>query len=153
MMLHEDQMLSIVYTSTAVHPFSEADLTALLTTSRHNNAQTLVTGMLLYREGRFLQVLEGPAMSVRERMSIIIEDSRHRAVRVLIEDTAEQRQFPDWTMAYESISPTMSHELSDEVPGYEGTFADADSDPDPARTIRTLQKLIRWFQERAIPLR
>ncbi|RJT80253.1 BLUF domain-containing protein [Arthrobacter cheniae] len=146
-------MLSIVYTSTAVDLFTEADLIALLTTSRRNNAETLVTGMLLYREGRFLQVLEGPAMSVRERMSAIIEDTRHRAIRILVEDTAEQRQFPDWTMAYESISPIMSHELSDEVPGYERTFADADSDPDPARTIRTLQKLIRWFQERAIPLR
>ncbi|AUZ89011.1 hypothetical protein CVO76_16195, partial [Arthrobacter agilis] len=51
-----DQTLSIVYSSTATRPLNDADLSALLAISRRNNARAEVTGMLLYRGGRFLQV-------------------------------------------------------------------------------------------------
>jgi hypothetical protein len=40
-------------------PFSEGDLVELLTQSRENNTLAGITGLLLYKEGKFLQVLEG----------------------------------------------------------------------------------------------
>jgi hypothetical protein len=70
-------------------------------------------------------------------------------VRVLVEETLDERQFPDWTMGYEPISSTMSAQ----VPGYEKAFTDAEDDANPASTVQVLLKLIRWFQDRAIPLR
>ncbi|MHA7145378.1 BLUF domain-containing protein [Arthrobacter sp. TmT3-37] len=145
----KEQVLSIVYSSTATRPFSDADLAELLAACRRTNNSSHLTGMLLYRQGRFLQVLEGPEATVRDRMDIIRADPRHTRIRVLIDDTINERQFPDWTMGYEPLSATMS----DEVPGYERTFTDADNDPDPTTTIQVLLKLIRWFQDRAIPLR
>jgi hypothetical protein len=145
----KDRMLSVVYSSVATQSFSDADLAKLLAASRRTNNSSHLTGLLLYRQGRFLQVLEGPEATVRDRMAIIRADPRHTRVRVLVEETRHERQFPDWTMGYEPISATMS----DEVPGYEKTFTDAEHDPDPAGTIQVLLKLIRWFQDRAIPLR
>ncbi|RJT74899.1 BLUF domain-containing protein [Arthrobacter cheniae] len=142
-------MLSVVYSSAATQSFSEADLAGLLTVSRRTNHSSHLTGLLLYRQGRFLQILEGPEGTVRDRMAIITADRRHTRLRVLIEETRNQRQFPDWTMGYEPISATMS----DDVPGYEQTFADAEDDGNPASTIRVLRELIRWYQDRAIPLR
>jgi hypothetical protein len=138
-------MTSIVYTSTALHPFSDEDLGQLLVTSRANNARTGLTGMLLYRSGRFLQVLEGPEDSLKERMAIIGADSRHAGVRVLLREPIAERQFPDWTMGHEPFSAS----LAKDIPGYRSTF----EDEDPADTIQALRELIRWFQERAIPLR
>lgn len=148
----EHQSLSIVYSSTATRPLSDADFSALLTTSRRNNAHVDVTGLLLYRKGRFLQVLEGPEAGVRDRFLAIESDSRHTDVRVLIEDRSKQRQFPDWTMAYEPITPAMAAD----VPGYEKSFEDltgVSRSEDLDDTIQTARALIHWFQDRGIPLR
>jgi hypothetical protein len=87
----------------------------LLTTSRRTNQSRHLTGLLLYRQGRSLQVLEGPEATVRDRTVIITADPRHTRLRVLVEETTTERQFPDWTMGYETIRPDMSAE----VPGYE----------------------------------
>jgi hypothetical protein len=142
-------VLSVVYSSAATQSFTDADLAELLTRSRRTNHATDLTGLLLYRRGRFLQVLEGPEATVRDRMAIITADPRHTRVRVLVEETRNERHFPDWTMGYEPISPVMS----EEVPGYERTFTDEDDDADPANTMRVLRDLIQWFQDRAMPLR
>lgn len=144
--------MSIVYASTATQPFSGEDLGELLTISRNNNDRLGLTGMLLYRSGRFLQVLEGPESAVKERMDVIGDDPRHTAVRVLLHENLDSRQFPDWTMGYEPITDSMAEAM----PGYRTTFSDSDrdtgEDEDPNASLRGLRELIRWFQERAIPL-
>ncbi|WDF32572.1 BLUF domain-containing protein [Arthrobacter agilis] len=142
-------LLSIVYSSSAAHPYDDADLGALLALSRDNNARHDLTGMLLYRNGRFLQVLEGPEDALRRRMSIIAADPEHTDVRVLLQETIDERQFPDWTMGYEP----MSESLADDVPGYRSTFSDLEGEQDPTRSLEALKELIRWFQDRAIQLR
>ncbi|MHA7281485.1 BLUF domain-containing protein [Arthrobacter sp. TMS2-4] len=142
-------LLSIVYSSSAAHPYDDADLGALLALSRDNNARNGLTGMLLYRNGRFLQVLEGPEDVLRRRMSIIAADPEHTDVRILLQATIDERQFPDWTMGYESVSDSMA----DEVPGYRTTFSDLDREQDPTQSLQALRELIRWFQDRAVQLR
>lgn len=145
-----DRLTSIVYSSTATQPFSAEDLGELLAISRTNNNQLGLTGMLLFRSGRFLQVLEGPETAVKDRMDVIAEDPRHTAVRVLLHENLDERQFPDWTMGYEPITDSMAEAM----PGYRTTFSDRDTgeDEDPNASLRGLRELIRWFQERAIPL-
>ncbi|MHA7188712.1 BLUF domain-containing protein [Arthrobacter sp. MDT2-16] len=144
-----NDLLSIVYSSTADHPFTDEELSSLLDTSRENNARTQLTGMLLYRSGRFLQVLEGPAQLLRERMSVIAADPRHLDVRILLQETVDERQFPEWTMAFEPAAD--SH--PDDIPGYRATFSDVmddgEGDGDPQRSLAALRELIRWFQDRA----
>jgi hypothetical protein len=53
-------MIQIYYISSATAPMSTSDLLQLLRQCRDNNASRSVTGMLLYANGTFLQVLEGP---------------------------------------------------------------------------------------------
>jgi hypothetical protein len=53
-------MLSLVYASSAKQLFSEEDLTALLQQSRDNNTRLGLSGLLLYKDGNFMQVLERP---------------------------------------------------------------------------------------------
>ena len=52
-------MIQITYLSTATDPMPSQDLLSLLKECRENNAGCGVTGMLLYCNGTFLQVLEG----------------------------------------------------------------------------------------------
>jgi hypothetical protein len=52
------------YVSTEALKFSEEALVALLSEARNANADRDVTGLLLYREGSFYQVLEGSESAV-----------------------------------------------------------------------------------------
>ena len=52
-------MYHLVYTSHATHPLTPEDLIELLRESRENNKAHHITGMLLYLNGKFIQILEG----------------------------------------------------------------------------------------------
>jgi hypothetical protein len=55
-------MKNIVYVSAAVKLLDDDQLFDILSSSRKNNAERDVTGVLLYSEGVFIQVLEGDVM-------------------------------------------------------------------------------------------
>jgi len=145
-------MLSLIYSSVATDSFADADLAQLLAQSRTANERNDVTGMLLFRNGYFLQLLEGPDAAVRAKMATIKGDPRHTKVTMLLEDLIEERQFPEWTMAF---VPTSDTDLED-VPGYRATFDDVESisaeapgpDAVPSSASPALRELIRWFQAR-----
>ncbi|MDM7891289.1 BLUF domain-containing protein [Curtobacterium caseinilyticum] len=140
------ELLSLVYASRAVVGFGLDDLDALLTHSRRANADAGITGLLLFKDHRFLQLLEGPAAAVREKMAFIAEDPRHEQVTVLLEEDVPTRQFPDWTMGY-AAEDTLQRA---EVPGHRTTFDDIDFIPDDHRvgpTLPELRELLRWFRE------
>lgn len=93
-------LLSVVYSSVATVPFDEPDLAALLAVSRSNNEPRGVTGLLIHRDGQFMQVLEGPAPAVRRVLATIGADPRHSGVWVLDEEPIERRRFGSWAMGY-----------------------------------------------------
>ena len=103
-------MHHVVYTSSAIQPFSPAELTELLVKSRDNNVTRNLTGLLLYKEGTFMQVLEGEYESVEERLAVIGRDPRHHRLIRLIQGDAERR-FPDWSMGFRDLSSPELREL------------------------------------------
>lgn len=107
-------MFFLVYVSSAVRPFSRADLEDLLATSRDNNARAGITGMLLYKEGNFMQVLEGEEGPVRALYDKIGDDPRHRGEIVLRQGFTEERQFPDWSMGFRDLQSPEARA----IPGY-----------------------------------
>ncbi|MFJ4221807.1 BLUF domain-containing protein [Curtobacterium luteum] len=134
-----------MYSSIAVIGFDLPALDELLQRSRVANAEADVTGLLLFREHRFLQLLEGPESAVREKMSLIAEDPRHERVRVLLEEHVLVRQFPEWTMGYAADGALRAAS----VPGYRTAFDDIDSLPDNqvgGPVASALRELIRWFR-------
>ncbi|KQN41005.1 MULTISPECIES: BLUF domain-containing protein [unclassified Frigoribacterium] len=153
-------MLSTVYVSRSSYPFTDDDLANLLMTSRSNNARLGITGMLLHREGRFIQVLEGPEEAVRERLAVIARDPRHTAVHTIVDERVEDRLFPAWTMGYRAVTD----DLATVLPGYadvfdsgSGTGAGTASlagagvrddfsnlSPSSSHKVRTL---LRWFRD------
>ena len=111
-------MLSIVYSSIASRPFHDGDLATLLMNSRATNRRLGLTGMLLHREGRVLQVLAGPENAVIDRFTLIAADRRHTAVRALIEEPIATRAFPEWTMGYHAETDIFARD----IPGYTDFF-------------------------------
>ncbi|MHA7872484.1 MAG: BLUF domain-containing protein [Hyphococcus sp.] len=92
---------SLVYTSAGSSvEVSDDELRAILDVSRRNNAANGVSGMLLYAEGCFLQVLEGEADKVDETFARVSRDTRHGSVLILHEGQIDARNFPEWSMGY-----------------------------------------------------
>lgn len=139
-----DDLVSLVYTSTAVRALDGDALSQLLAQSRDANGARIVTGMLLYRGGRFIQVLEGARSVVTALAGSIARDARHRDMRILMLESVPERQFPDWTMGYQGLDP-----LAEPRPvGFRDSFADLDVDSDRSNTVRALSELSLWFRVR-----
>lgn len=97
-------MIHLVYVSYASHKMSEEDLVALLEQSRSRNAKQAVTGMLLYVEGMFFQLLEGEEKDVKEIYEAVARDDRNKWNIVLLEEKIDERTFPDWSMGFKQLS-------------------------------------------------
>ena len=95
-----DPVYHLAYVSTETEPFSQIDLVELLAVARSANAERGVTGLLLYREGCFYQVLEGNEFAVNKTFNDIKRDPRHRDVQVLFKGESESREFPNWQMGF-----------------------------------------------------
>jgi hypothetical protein len=98
------QLYQIVYGSYARRAFTRPELASLLNAARTRNRMTGITGLLLYHDENFLQVLEGEEVAVESAYERIRRDPRHAGVMVLHRGPVEARQFQDWTMAY--LAPT-----------------------------------------------
>ena len=96
-------------------PGQEATVAEILARSRVNNSRMGVTGALLYRDGYFIQVLEGPCDAVEAVFERIQQDPRHDEVNLLMFGPVERRGFPVWSMEYlanpEAISNLFGAEL------------------------------------------
>ncbi|MCU1438459.1 MAG: hypothetical protein JWP66_1546 [Naasia sp.] len=134
-------MFSLVYASEATAPFSAEALRALLAVSRRNNADSAVTGMLLYKDGQFVQVLEGDEDVVRDLFDLITGDARHREVRILLESAIEDRHFPEWTMGYRQVSEDADADGYDRfLEEWDRTLSSSWASPSRARL------LLDWFR-------
>jgi hypothetical protein len=58
-------MFRLVYSSSARSGMTEDELKLILESAKVRNARRGVTGMLLFRDGVFLQLLEGEEVDVR----------------------------------------------------------------------------------------
>jgi len=96
-------MIAVVYVSSAVELFTTAQLLALLEESRRNNVRDGITGLLLYRGGNFMQLLEGEEDVVRRTHARILNDTRHRQVMTLLQEPIDARAFADWSMAFGNL--------------------------------------------------
>ena len=113
-----DQLIRCIYASASDIAFSDAELAELLKIARIRNAGLGVTGMLLYVEGSFFQVIEGRAEIVDGLFARIEMDNRHKKVTLIIREPIPARDFADWTMGYADVSRT---ELST-IPGLNDFF-------------------------------
>ena len=102
-------LIELLYTSTATEEMSDDTLAGLLEVSRRNNAAAGITGLLLYHEGTFMQVLEGEKEAIMNLYQRIVLDPRHTGSRVLWQVAVEAPTFSEWAMAYRvrgDVDPT-----------------------------------------------
>lgn len=99
-------MFMIAYVSAATINFSDDQLKGLLVDARAVNFELDITGSLVFRNGRFMQILEGPEEGVRQVFHKIRSDPRHTDIHVGASQPITARQFANWTMGYRPLSET-----------------------------------------------
>ena len=96
----QPSLYALIYRSQASRAVHEVTLPPLLRKARLHNERTRLGGLLLYANGEFLQVLEGPEPALSQLYVRIQADPRHYDVRTLAYGPIAERAFPDWRMAY-----------------------------------------------------
>lgn len=97
-------MIQITYISSETRPMLQEDLDDILCKSRKNNIELGITGMLLYANKTFIQILEGEEKSVNDLLRRIKKDPRHRDFRLVSKKEIKQRQYLEWSMGFKNIT-------------------------------------------------
>ena len=90
----------LIYLSSAVGVLRADELDRILLRSKASNSGAGITGLLLFHEGSFLQMIEGPAAGVTSLMQKIRRDRRHSGIIVLQSEPCAERIFPDSPLHY-----------------------------------------------------
>lgn len=137
---------SIVYVSAATVPFELAGLLALLEQSRASNAREGLTGLLLYRDGNFMQALEGDPAAVGARFARIAADPRHHRLITLLDEAIPVRQFGEWAMGFRNLSLPETLVVEGFSDFMNTPFTGEALAGDPARAARLLREFKRLMR-------
>ena len=98
-----EPIFCLVYASRATDNFSETDLIDILKLARLENEKAGTTGVLIYQDGYFLQMLEGNFSTLNTLFhEHICKDSRHDSIVTLFQEFKPKRDFPNWNMGFYS---------------------------------------------------
>lgn len=137
-------LCTLIYNSAATQPMNEADLVALLEHARNHNAAIDVTGMLLYHDHCFFQVLEGPRDDVHALADRIEQDPRHTQMTVIIDEPIHKRSFGEWTMGFAHVSPDDLRRIDGMNDFFDGQRVLTDVDAGRAKKLLSAFGQGRW---------
>ncbi|WP_181901454.1 BLUF domain-containing protein [Thalassotalea euphylliae] len=137
--------LRLVYFSRSTSLMAQNELVSLLKKARMFNDQNDITGLLLYKNQSFVQLLEGPSERVASLFQSICTDERHYAIKTLVKEEAEQRLFPDWSMGFQNLNQSSEAEP---LAGYSLFMSDEHSPNLPPNYDKTMELLL-FFRARS----
>ena len=109
-------LVELSYLSEAVSDMSFLGLMRLLESARAFNQTNGISGILLYDNQQFGQIIEGERASVMKAWKRIQEDKRHHRIELLEIREISERSYPDWLLRFYGVK----------------------------RSLETIQLLLRW---------
>lgn len=130
-------IFQLIYNCALRDDVGPAELDEIAQSSRIRNMKQDITGILLYKDGSVLQVLEGEKETVTALYNKISQDCRVANSQVLIKRLSTHREFPNWSMGYRnaetdavsfdltanSLYRALGDDLSEEIHTIGQTFA------------------------------
>ena len=117
----------------------DPELLDILEVARANNTQLQVTGMLMYSDGSFIQVLEGQPPVVEKLLRKIRRDTRHRGFLMLLDRVVQERDFEGWSMGFQRVAQL---EL-DQIAGFYEWSAEMPTRRKTAAAVRLIESFRR----------
>ena len=93
-------LVELSYLSEAVSDMSFLGLMRLLESARAFNQKNGITGILLYDNQQFGQIIEGEYANVMKAWKRIQEDKRHHRIELLEIREISERSFPEWLLRF-----------------------------------------------------
>ena len=93
-------MKQIVYLSSAAGLLSDDELCEILLESGKRNLAHHITGILLYSDGAFIQVIEGEDENIDFIYPIIEQDDRHTNLIKMVDEPIDENLFETWGMNF-----------------------------------------------------
>ena len=91
-------MIQLAYSSDARGDLASNEIFEIIETSSRNNLRDDLTGMLIFANDRFFQIIEGEPAAIDGLMARLEADPRHHSIEVLHRQDIGERSFPRWRM-------------------------------------------------------
>ena len=98
--MNAQPLVAKTYLSQSKLDWTDEAIDQLLERSKQNNATRGITGAMIYANGYFMQLIEGPQIAVDKLYSAIEADPRHEVLSLLHSQEIKDRHFSDWAMEY-----------------------------------------------------
>jgi len=137
----------IIYCSAASAEFDEAAIASVLEQSRASNGVRGITGMLLYVQRCFFQVLEGDPAVINPVYDRIQLDPRHYRITRIIAEPIAQRSFGEWTMGFSTLAATQAGSLLGENDFFSSAACLTEMNEGRAKKLLSAFQHGRWHSE------
>ena len=105
-------LYGLTYVSESTRDLLPEEIDAILLDARLFNASVDVTGALLYSDGHFFQLLEGPEESVKKAFDRIQKAKSHHKLKEIGSFDLPERSFESWHMGFIRAPDTAIQSLS-----------------------------------------
>ena len=95
---------TICYLSSANYTLNIQDLENIFKITLKNNIQNSISGILIYAEGNFLQVLEGEELALKALFQKIKSDKRHHNLITLLSKKNKDRIFESYQSGFSIVA-------------------------------------------------
>ena len=140
----------LLYVSDAASTLAEDGILDILAVSREFNQRNNITGLLLYKDRSFIQLLEGEKKIIGSLYANIEQDPRHSNVKKLILKPVSDRYFPNWSMGFKHLEPGLETIDGENAPDGLSDFMNAMSDFEfltEKKKADVALKLLLFFRE------
>lgn len=90
----------------------EPNVARILAKSRINNRRNGLVGVLYFGDGCFFQCLEGEETAIDTLYAKLMDDTRHKEIKLFSRKPVTALTFPDWAMKYVPLEKPMSRLLA-----------------------------------------
>lgn len=115
------ELIELTYISQPAEEMSFLGLMRLLYHSYLRNQALGITGVLIFEDQKFGQVIEGPANLIDGLWEKIQKDDRHEHVKLIARKSIERRSFLKWTMIFQG-----NEEIANRLPEVKAAVEQSD---------------------------
>ena len=96
-------LAQLIYVSDRKETCTDQNVGKILVACKKNNPALGITGVLLYSETKFIQMIEGESDAVMGLYAKIKKDSRHQNAMMIAYGLIQERSFPSFHMGLRKI--------------------------------------------------
>ncbi len=107
-----NKFIQLAYISRSTEPHETTshippNVARILLKSRTNNAKNNIVGVLYFSNNCFFQCIEGEQSAIEALYEKLLQDPRHKDLKVIIKQSIDSISFSKWTMKYVPLEPKM----------------------------------------------